>query len=94
MQQLQGRITWGPIFQLLHSCTFAKMVEYSAVRKKRIKNYQKIVVAVQGGRCWGSAGAALHDRSGSSTTGRTPNIRYFVAKLGIVAIYALFERLS
>ena len=47
----------------------------------------------QGGRCWGSAGAALHDRSGSSTTGRTPNIRYFVAKLGIVAIYALFERL-
>ena len=48
----------------------------------------------QGGRCWGSAGAALHDRSGSSTTGRTPNIRYFVAKLGIVAIYALFERLS
>ena len=27
------------------------------------------------------------ERSGSSTTGRTPNIRYFVAKLSIVAIY-------
>ena len=48
----------------------------------------------QGGRSWGTAGPAVHDRSGSSTTGRTPNIRYFVAKLGIVAIYALFERLS
>ena len=30
--------------------------------------------------------------SGSSTKGRTPNIRYFVAKLSIVAIYALYER--
>ena len=48
----------------------------------------------QGGRCWGSAGAALHERSGSFTKGRTPNIRYFVAKLGIVEIYALFDRLS
>ena len=48
----------------------------------------------QGGTCWGSAGAALHERSGSSTKGRTPNIRYFVAKLSIVAIYELFERLS
>ena len=43
---------------------------------------------------WGSAGVALHERSGSSTKGRTPNIRYFVAKPCIVAIYALFERLS
>ena len=57
-------------------------------------HFFKCVSDKQGGRCWGSAGAALHDRSGSSTTGRTPNIRYFVAKLGIVAIYALFERLS
>ena len=40
------------------------------------------------------ARAALTERSGSSTKGRTPNIRYFVAKLSIVAIYALFERLS
>ena len=39
------------------------------------------------------ARAALTERSGSSTKGRT-NIRYFVAKLSIVAIYALFERLS
>ena len=31
------------------------------------------------------------ERSGSSTN---PNIRYFVAKLSIVAIYAPFERLS
>ena len=29
------------------------------------------------------------DRSGSSTKGRNPNIGYFVAKLSIVAIYAL-----
>ena len=48
----------------------------------------------QGGRCCASARAALTERSGSSTKGRTPNIRYFVAKLSIVAIYALFERLS
>ena len=40
------------------------------------------------------ARAALTERSGSSTKGRTPNIRYFVAKLSIVAMYALFERLS
>ena len=32
-------------------------------------------------------------RSGSSPKGGTPNICYFVAKLSIVAIYALFERL-
>ena len=48
----------------------------------------------QGGRSCANARTAFTDRSGSSTTGRTPNIRYFVAKLGIVAIYALFERLS
>ena len=40
------------------------------------------------------ARAALTERSGSSAKGRTPNIRYFVAKLSIVAIYTLFERLS
>ena len=40
------------------------------------------------------ARAALTERSGSSTKGRTPNIRYFVAKLSIVAIYTFFERLS
>ena len=40
----------------------------------------------QGGRCWGTAVPAVHERSGSSTKGMTPNIRYFVAKLSIVAI--------
>ena len=45
----------------------------------------------QGGRCWGTAGPAVPERSGSSPKGRTSNIRYFVAKLSIVAIYALFE---
>ena len=40
------------------------------------------------------ARAAFTERSGSSTKGRTPNIRYSVAKLTIVAIYTLFERLS
>ena len=49
---------------------------------------------MQGGRCCASARAALTERSGSSTKGRTPNIRYFVAKLSNVAIYALFERHS
>ena len=48
----------------------------------------------QGGRCCASVRAALTERSGTSTKGRTPNIRYFVAKLSIVAIYVLFERLS
>ena len=38
------------------------------------------------------AQAALTEKSRSSTKGRTPNIRYFVAKLSIVAIYALYER--
>ena len=47
----------------------------------------------QGGRSCTSARAALTERSGSSTNRRTPNIHYFVAKLSIVAIYALFERL-
>ena len=45
----------------------------------------------QGGRCWGNAGTTFPERSGSSTKGRTPNICYFVAKLSIVAIYALYE---
>ena len=45
-------------------------------------------------KCWGNAGTAFPERSGSFTKGRTPNIRYFVAKLSIVAIYALFERIS
>ena len=48
----------------------------------------------QGGTCCASVRAALTERSGSSTKGRTPNIRYFVAKLSIVRIYALFERLE
>ena len=39
------------------------------------------------------ARAALTERSGSFRKGRTPNIRYFVTKLSIVAIYVLFERL-
>ena len=30
---------------------------------------------------------AVTEKSGSSTAGRTPDIRYFVAKLSIVAIY-------
>ena len=50
--------------------------------------------ASQGGRSCASARAALTERSGSSTKGRTPNIRCFVAKLSNVAIYALFERHS
>ena len=40
------------------------------------------------------ARASLTERSGSSTKGRTPNIRYFDAKLSVVAIYVLFEWLS
>ena len=40
------------------------------------------------------ARAALTEWSGSSTNGRTPNIRYFVTKLSIVAMYAFFEGLS
>ena len=31
-----------------------------------------IIIMFQGGRCWGSPGAALHERSGSSMKGRTP----------------------
>ena len=34
----------------------------------------------QGGRRYASVRAALTERSGSSSKGRTPNIRYFVAK--------------
>ena len=34
------------------------------------------------------ARAALTERSGSSTKGRTPNIRYFVAKLSIYDLHA------
>ena len=51
-------------------------------------------LCVQGGRSCASAQAALTERLGSSTKGRTPNILYFVAKPSIVAIFALFERLS
>ena len=36
---------------------------------------------------------AVTKRSGSSTKGRTPDICYFVAKICIVTIYSLFERL-
>ena len=52
------------------------------------------VCASQGGRCWGTAGPAVQERSGSSTKGKTPYLRYFVAKLSIVAIYTFFERIS
>ena len=48
----------------------------------------------QGGRCCANARTAFTERSGSSTKGRTPNIRYFVAKLSIVAINAFFKRLA
>ena len=48
---------------------------------------------IQGGRCFGTLGPAVTERSGSSTKGRTPDIRYFVAKLSIVAIYKLFKML-
>ena len=37
---------------------------------------------------------AVTKRPGSSTKGRTPNICYFVAKLSIVEIYAIFEKRS
>ena len=37
------------------------------------------------------ARAALTERLGSSTKGRTPNIRYFVEKLSIVVIYELLK---
>ena len=59
-----------------------------------IENILEGIYVWQGGTCCASARAALTERSGSSTKGRTPNIRYFVAKPSIVAIYALFERLS
>ena len=45
----------------------------------------------QGGRCWGTAGPAVPEMSGSSPKGRTPKICYFVTKLSIVAIYSLYE---
>ena len=50
-----------------------------------------IMIVVQGGRSCASVRAALTERSRSSTKGRTPNICYFVAKLSIVAIYALLK---
>ena len=59
-----------------------------------IAGYYMIFIGIQGGTCCVSARAALTERSGSSTKGRTPNIRYFVAKPSIVAIYVLFVRLS
>ena len=57
-------------------------------------SFTQISIKRQGGRSWGTAGPPVHERSGSSTKGRTPNIRYLVAKLRIVMIYALFERHS
>ena len=39
----------------------------------------------------GNRGRAVHKRSGSSMKGRTPNIRYFVTKLSIVATYAFLK---
>ena len=36
----------------------------------------------QSGRCWGTVVPAVHERSGS------PNMRYLLGKLSIVAIYA------
>ena len=42
--------------------------------------FTNICQMTQGGRCCASARAALTERSGSSTKGRFPNIRYFVAK--------------
>ena len=48
----------------------------------------------QGGRYWGTEVPALHERSGSSTKRRTPNIRYFVAKLSIVTVSTCCHKLS
>ena len=49
-------------------------------------------MGLHGSRVPDVARAALTERSGSSTKGRTLNIRYFVAKLSIVAIYEFLER--
>ena len=95
-----GQIYWG-VLSCLHAKRLGKWGEYwwpDYDYQKRLLMGKSIQIscfrAEQGGRSWGSAGAALPERSGSSTKGRTSNIRYFVAKPSIVAIYALFERLS
>ena len=59
-----------------------------------LKQVELALAYGQGGRNWGSVGATLSERAGSSPKGRTANIRYFVAKRSILPIYAFFERLS
>ena len=62
---------------------------------KKLWNEGNCIKGFWAGQVWPDvAQPAVTERSGSSTKGRTPNIRYFVAKLSIVAFYALFERLS
>ena len=75
--------------------TLGVMVRCNDVNREcnvgRSHDYLRTLIIIRrGGRSSGSAGAALPERSGSSTKGRTSNIRYFVAKPSIVAIYALF----
>ena len=78
---------WGQTLQVQRECVWLKEVSSNF---KRQKGWQ-LSRPQQGSRCWGNAGTAFPERSESSTKGRPPNIRYFVAKLSIVAIYALFE---
>ena len=57
-----------------------------------ISGYQVIVMGSFCGKVADVGVPAVHKKSGSATKGRTPNKRYFVAKLSIDAIYVLFER--
>ena len=72
---------------------FLKRFSHFFDKKRNAVMWQMWQPRKKGGRSWGSVVAALPERSGSFTKGRTPNIRYFVAKRSIVAIYARFERI-
>ena len=52
-------------------------VPFSAIQLQLQLGYKMPHMSrIHGGRCWGTAGTVVHERSGSSTKGRTPNIRY------------------
>ena len=66
-----------------------------AISPSHNPSLNKSMLTIQYGICYNFIlHCYLSARSGSSTKGRIPNIRYFVAKPSIVLIYAFFERLS
>ena len=80
-------------------CNYGQLMQYTKVTQETHKHSKQENKAVEDPRKRENIHARVADvggtpeRSGSSRKERTSNIRYFVAKVSIVAICVLFEGL-